>query len=159
MPDQQQQDQLPTEANSLDQLVKKVIGCAFAVHNSLGFGFLESVYEKALGIELAKSGVAVATQVPIQVHYRDQVVGDFVADMLIANVLIVELKSVTALSIPHEVQLVNYLTATRIDHGLLLNFGPQKVEIKRKFRKYQPAASGGQDQQNEQDVCGPQMSD
>ena len=119
-----------------DQLSKKVIGAAFQVHNQLGFGFLESVYEKALSIELNKLGIAHQTQAPIKVYYEEQIVGEFACDVLVEKRLILELKSVTQLAVAHEVQLVNYLAATKIDIGLLINFGPTKVDIKRKFRNY-----------------------
>ena len=105
-----------------DQLTEKVIGAAFKVHNILGFGFLESVYEKALSIELSKAAVHHQTQAPIRVFYENQVVGEFVADVFVADSLIVELKSVTQMTTAHEVQLVNYLTATKVDHGLLINY-------------------------------------
>ncbi len=111
-----------------------MIGAAFAVHNQLGFGFLESVYEKALSIELAKSGIAHKTQFPVQVWYGGQIVGDFIADMVVEGALVIELKSVTSLTTAHEVQLVNYLTATKHDTGLLINFGPTNVDVKRKYR-------------------------
>jgi GxxExxY protein len=130
----------------IDELVQRVIGAAFKVYNVLGFGFLESVYEKALCLELRKLGISFQRQAPVQVWYEGEIVGDFNADLLIEGRLIVELKSVQMFAIGHEVQLVNYLTATRIDDGLLLNFGPQKVEVKRKFRVYR--SRRGQDQQN-----------
>ena len=122
-----------------DELSEKVIGAAFRVHNQLGFGFLESVYEKALSIELSKLGVLHGLQSPVQVLYDDQVVGDFVCDVLVEGRLILELKSVRELTTAHEVQLVNYLNATKTDVGLLINFGPTKVEVKRKYR----TATGG----------------
>ena len=118
-----------------DELSQKVIGAAFNVHNQLGFGFLESVYEKALSIELHKLGIYHQLQSPIQVLYDDQIVGDFVCDVLVEGSLVLELKSVQKLSTAHEVQLVNYLNATRLDVGLLINFGPTKVEVKRKYRQ------------------------
>ncbi len=118
-----------------EALTKKIIGCAFKVHNTLGAGFLEKVYENALRIELLKLGLAVKQQEPIKVYYEGQVVGDFYADLWVENRVIIELKAVRALSKEHEVQLVNYLTATGVDTGLLLNFGPS-VKIKRKFREY-----------------------
>lgn len=121
---------------SIDELVQLVIGAAFKVYNTLGFGFLESVYEKALAIELRKLGIPFQRQTPVQVWYDGEIVGDFDADMLVDGRLMVELKSTRTLAVAHEVQLVNYLTATRIDDGLLLNFGPEKVEIKRKYRCY-----------------------
>ena len=117
-----------------DTLTEKVIGAAFRVHNELGFGFLESVYEKALAIELYNAGVSFQTQAPIKVFYQSQIVGEFVCDILIDEQLIVELKSVSKISTTHEVQLVNYLTATKIDIGLLINFGPSKVDVKRKYK-------------------------
>lgn len=117
-----------------DKLTEKVIGAAYRVHNDLGFGFLESVYENALAIELKKLNVQFATQSSVKVFYDGQVVGDFVCDLLIEKRLVVELKSVRQLSVPHEVQLVNYLVATKIDVGLLVNFGPSKVDVKRKYR-------------------------
>ena len=118
-----------------DSLTEQVIGAAFKVHNELGFGFLESVYEKALSIELKKLGIQHELQAPIKVMYDDQIVGDFVCDVLVEKSLILELKSVQQLATAHEVQLVNYLNATGIETGLLINFGPAKVDVKRKYRK------------------------
>ena len=115
-------------------MTHKVIGCAYQVYNSLGFGFLESVYRRAMVIEIEISGMQVKQESPLKVHYRDQIVGDFFADLVVENELIVELKSVERLAKAHEVQLVNYLVATGIDIGLLINFGPTGVEVKRKFR-------------------------
>ncbi len=117
-----------------DNLTEKVIGAAYQVHNNLGFGFLESVYENALSIELNKLNIQFETQAPVKVFYNSQVVGDFVCDLLVEKRLILELKSVTQLATAHEVQLVNYLNATKIDIGLLVNFGPSKVDVRRKFR-------------------------
>ncbi len=119
-----------------DRLSEQVIGAAFQVYNRLGFGFLESVYEKALAIELTKAGITHEVHAPISVTYDDILVGDFVADILVEDELILELKSVARLAIVHEVQLVNYLTATGIEIGLLINFGPTKVDVRRKFRVY-----------------------
>lgn len=116
------------------ELTKQIIGCAYKVYNELGFGFLESVYEKALLIEIGKAGLKAESQKSITVYYDDAVVGEFFADVVVENAVIIELKSVTRLLKAHEVQLVNYLTATRMDIGLLLNFGERKVEIKRKVR-------------------------
>ena len=120
-----------------DRLSEQIIGAAFRVHNKLGFGFLESVYENSLSIELTKLGIPHQPQEPVKVFYEDFVVGEFKCDLLVDGRLIVELKSVTELAKAHEVQLVNYLTATRIDAGLLINFGPAKVEVKRKYRVHQ----------------------
>jgi len=121
----------------INNLTRQIIGFAFKIHNALGFGFLESVYENALVIELGKIGVSALQQEELDVFCEGQRVGNFNPDLWIQNQLILEIKSVQTLSKSHEVQLVNYLTATRIDHGLLINFGPS-VEIKRKFREYKP---------------------
>ena len=119
-----------------DELTEKIIGAAFRVHGEMGFGFLESVYEKALSIELGALGIAHQTQHRINVFYRDQCVGEFVSDLFVESRLLVELKSVREIAPTHELQLVNYLVATRIDIGLLVNFGPSKVDIRRKYRNY-----------------------
>ncbi|RKX33740.1 MAG: GxxExxY protein [Verrucomicrobia bacterium] len=115
-------------------LTEKIIGCAFRVYGTMGYGFLESVYEKSMIIELSALGLAVESQKPITVYYQDEVVGDFVADLLVEDAVVVELKSVRTLAQSHEVQLVNYLNATKLSVGLLLNFGEKKVEVKRKLR-------------------------
>jgi GxxExxY protein len=116
------------------ELTEKIIGCAYRVYNKMGFGFLESVYEKCLIIELEKAGIEAESQVPIKVEYEGKVVGEFIADILVEDSIILELKSVKRVVLAHEVQLVNYLTATKRDVGLILNFGEEKVEIKRKVR-------------------------
>ena len=100
----------------------------------MGYGFLESVYEKCMIIELNKSILKTESQKPIIIHYDDEVVGEFVADLVIEDTIIVEIKSVKHLIQAHEVQLVNYLVATKKDVGLLINFGEKKVEVKRKVR-------------------------
>ena len=123
-----------------DDLTQKIIGCAYKVHNTLGPGFLEKVYENALRIELEKLGLRVKQQEPINVEYEGQVVGEYYADLLVDRRVVVEVKATQAIAKEHEVQLVNYLTATRIDLGLLLNFGPS-VQVKRKFREYKPKGS------------------
>ena len=110
------------------------------MHNSLGPGFLEKVYENALRIELEKASIAVKQQEPIKVRYEGQVVGEYWADLWVDDRLIIEVKAVQALLKEHEVQLVNYLTATGLNDGLLINFGPS-VQVKRKFRKYKPKGS------------------
>lgn len=120
-----------------EELTKKVIGCAFKVHNSLGSGFLEKVYENALRIELSRAGLRVEQQIPIQVYYQGEVIGDFVSDLLVEKRLVVELKAIEKLTKLHEAQLVNYLTATGLDIGLLINFG-KSVQIKRKYKNFKP---------------------
>ncbi|MEA1926790.1 MAG: GxxExxY protein, partial [Candidatus Auribacterota bacterium] len=117
------------------ELTEKVIGCAYQVFNRMGFGFLESVYEKCMLIELAKSGLKFEAQKNIQVFYEDEMVGDFIADIIVEDILILELKSVRKIHKAHEVQLVNYLVATKKPVGLLINFAEEKVEIKRKVRQ------------------------
>ncbi|MBU4373755.1 MAG: GxxExxY protein [Euryarchaeota archaeon] len=100
----------------------------------MGYGFLESVYEKCMLIELRKAGLKSEYQKPIIVYYDGEVVGQFVADIFVEDTIILELKSVKSIAKAHEVQLVNYLVATGKDVGLLINFGEQKVEVKRKVR-------------------------
>ncbi len=118
-----------------EKLTEQIIGCAYRVYNKLGFGFLESVYEKCLMIELRKKGIAATSQAAIVVRYDDEVVGEFVADIVVEGTIIVELKSVRRMALSHEIQLVNYLAATRKDVGLLLNFGQRRVDVKRKVRE------------------------
>ncbi len=101
----------------------------------MGFGFLESVYEKCLALELNNSGLQVETQKPITVFYEGEIVGEFFSDILVNDIVILELKSVRKITNAHEVQLVNYLVATGKEIGLLINFGEQKVEVKRKLKK------------------------
>ncbi|MBN2293273.1 MAG: GxxExxY protein [Pirellulales bacterium] len=121
------------------ELTERIIGCAFRVYNKMSFGYLESVYENCLLIELQKAGISAESQKQITVYYDDLPVGEFVADIVVEDQIIVELKSDKNLTTVHEVQLVNYLTATRKDVGLLLNFGPTKVEVKRKVRDLKQA--------------------
>jgi GxxExxY protein len=113
-----------------------IIGCAYKVHNTLGRGYLEKVYENALKIELEKQAFKVEQQFPIPVFYEGVNIGDFYADLLVDSTIIIELKAVETLHARHEAQLVNYLTATQIDDGLLINFGSSSVQIKRKYRVY-----------------------
>ncbi|MDY0149222.1 MAG: GxxExxY protein [Kiritimatiellia bacterium] len=130
-----------------EDLTKKIIGCAYEVYNRMGYGFLESVYEKCLLIELKKAGLSAEAQKRISVIYENEDVGDFIADIIVENQIILELKSIHQIVQAHEVQLVNYLTATKKDVGLLINFGEQKVEIKRKVRELKPT-----DQQDQNPV-------
>jgi GxxExxY protein len=116
-------------------LAGKVIGAAMELHRCLGPGFVESVYENALTIELGTSKIIAERQKPIEVKYKNQCVGKFVADLVIDQTLIVELKAVQNILPIHEVQLVNYLTATGLDEGVLLNFGSESLQFKKKFRK------------------------
>jgi len=123
-----------------EALTETIIGCAFKVHNTLGVGFLEKAYENSLCIELVRQNLDVKQQEPIKVYYEGHVVGEYYADLWVENRVIVEVKAVRTLSKQHEVQLVNYLTATGVDTGLLINFGPS-VEVKRKFRQYKPRSN------------------
>ena len=125
-----------------EDITHKVIGCAYQVYKNLGFGFLESVYRKAMVIEIEASGLQVQQERPLKVCYKDQVVGDFFADLLVEDELIVELKSVERLGKVHEAQLVNYLVATGLEVGLLINFGSTCVDVKRKYRTFHPPQSG-----------------
>jgi GxxExxY protein len=122
----------------LENLTQKIIGCAMTVHQALGPGFLESVYQNALLIELRHAGLQCEANSRIPVHYREENVGDFIADILVENLVILELKAVNEIHPSHEAQLVNYLHATRLEIGLLLNFGSNKLEIKRKHKTYKP---------------------
>ena len=115
-------------------LAGKLIGLAMKVHSSLGPGFLESVYQKAIAYEMKRAGLKFEEQKPLKVFYDDVLVGEFVADFLVEDELIVALKAILALAIAHEVQTVNYLSATGIDVGLLINFGAERLEFKKKFR-------------------------
>ena len=124
-----------------EELTGKIIGCAMKVHRTLGSGFLESVYQHALVHELKKEGLEVACEVPLCVLYDGVVVGEFAADLLVNGKVIVENKAVQRLCAAHEVQLVNYLSATGIDIGLLLNFGSPELEFKRKYRLFEKPSS------------------
>ncbi len=115
-------------------LTEKIIGCAYRIYNTMGFGYLESVYEKCMLIELEQTGLRAQAQHPIEVRYNGIPVGDFIADIMIEDTVIVELKSLRSLNPAHEVQLVNYLVATDKPVGLLLNVGESKVDVKRKVR-------------------------
>jgi GxxExxY protein len=114
-----------------EELTEKIIRAFYTVYNALGYGFLEKVYENALVIELRKMGLRVVTQYPINVYYDGQVVGEYFADILVEDLVIIELKAVRRLLKEHEAQLLNYLNATSYEVGLLLNFGPEP-QIKRK---------------------------
>ena len=116
------------------ELTEKVIGCAYRVYNKMGFGFLESVYEKCMLIELKKANLDSESQKPITVYYDNETVGEFIADIIVNDTVILELKSVRRIIRAHEVQMVNYLVATGKHVGLILNFGERKVAIKRKVK-------------------------
>ncbi|TAG78741.1 MAG: GxxExxY protein [Burkholderiales bacterium] len=108
-----------------------IIGAAFRVHNALGAGFLESVYARALSVELTKLSIPHRVEYPINVFYDGQSVGEFRADLLVNNEIVIEVKAVTEMVGAHEAQLLNYLRATGLRIGLLINFG-SKVTVKRR---------------------------
>ncbi|MBQ9073612.1 MAG: GxxExxY protein [Muribaculaceae bacterium] len=121
-----------------ETLIAKIIQCAYDVRSQLSAGYLEIVYRNALLVELRESGLTADSEVPLSVFYKGNVVGEYRADIVVDNRVIVELKAVQKLSSIHEAQLVNYLTTTGIDDGLLINFGSDKLEVKRKYRVYRP---------------------
>ena len=117
-------------------LIKRIIQCIYNVRGVLSPGFLEKVYKNALYIELKDQGIPVETEVPVNVFYKNHVVGSYKADMIVNKNIIIELKATQHLSLENEVQLVNYLTALNIENGILVNFGSDKIEIKRKYKTY-----------------------
>ncbi len=117
-----------------EETTHKIIGCAYKVFNKLGFGFLESVYQNAMLFELNRSGVEAEKEKPLKVFYDENLVSEFFVDLLV-NDIVIELKSIQNLNQQHEVQLVNYLNGLKKEIGLLINFGPAGVEVKRKYRK------------------------
>ena len=114
-----------------DELTEQVLGACFEVSNELGAGFLESVYEKALLIALADRGLTAKSQAPLQVRFRQQLVGTFFADVVVEEQVLVELKAVKNLAAEHIAQVLNYLRGTDLPVGLLVNFGTSKLEIRR----------------------------
>jgi GxxExxY protein len=117
--------------NGSSETTKRAIGCAYKVSNKLGCGFLEKVYENALALELRKVGLKVQQQYPITIRYDGVIVGEYVADLLIENWLLIELKAAEDLSKVHYAQCINYLKATGLTICLLMNFGQPKVKIRR----------------------------
>lgn len=117
------------------ELSKTIIAAAYTVHKELGYGFLEKVYKNALLIELEEAGLKCIAEAPLKVLYRGKTVGDYCADIIVDDKIIVEVKAVSDLEPIHEVQLVNYLKATGLNVGLLINFG-QSVEVKRRIFGY-----------------------
>jgi GxxExxY protein len=115
----------------LNELTATIIGCVYTVANTLGSGFLEKIYENALAHELRKAGLRVAAQCPLKVHYDGIIVGEYNADLLVEDTVIIELKAVKNIDDVHRAQCLNYLKATGLHICLLINFGTPKVEIKR----------------------------
>ena len=120
----------------LDQITEKVIGCVYQVSNLLGSGFLEKVYENALAVELRQIGLSVSQQHRIEVRYKDVLVGDFVADLLVEGCVLVEIKAAKALDDIHAAQCLNYLKATGFQVCLLVNFGTTKAIVKRVVQNF-----------------------
>jgi len=115
------------------EITEKIIKCFYKVYNTLGYGFLEKVYENALAIELRKIGFEVKCQFPINVYYESEIVGDYYADIIVNNLVIIELKATKQLDEEHEYQLINYLKATKVELGLLMNFGKEAVYKRKVF--------------------------
>ena len=113
------------------ELSYEIIGIAMKIYNDLGYGFLEKVYENALKNELEELGLKVKQQSPIKVIYHNKIIGDYIADLLVEDKLIIELKTIEKLSKVHEAQILNYLKATEIRVGLLINFSLNKLEFKK----------------------------
>ena len=118
------------------RLIEEIADCAKEVRSVLTPGFEEKIYKNAMFIELRDRGLNVETEVPFKVFYKDHVIGDYRADMIVERAVIVELKAINTLLPINEVQLVNYLTATGIDDGMLINFGSEIIEIRHRTRLY-----------------------
>jgi hypothetical protein len=114
-----------------EDITGKIIKCFYCVYDELGSGFLESVYERSLMIEFNNNGLKAVNQKNLDVYYKNQLVGDFKTDIIVEDKIIIEIKAVTKLTPQHEAQLINYLKATDIKLGLLVNFG-EKLEFKRR---------------------------
>jgi len=114
-------------------LSNQVIHCFYKVYNTLGYGFLEKVYENALYLELINNGLSCRKQHPIKVFYNGIVVGEYFADLVVGDVMIIELKAAEAIALEHEYQLINYLKATDIELGILFNFGKEPKFVRKVF--------------------------
>ena len=113
------------------ELSYKIVGCAMEVHTKLGYGFLEKVYENALIIELKNKNINIKKQVPIKVKYKGEIVGDYIADILVEDKIIIEIKTSEVISDAYRAQIINYVKATDIKLGILINFGSEKLEYER----------------------------
>ena len=113
------------------ELVYEVVGCAMKVHRELGYGFLEKVYENSMMVLLNKKSIKAKQQFPVPVHFENVIVGEYFADFMIEDKILVELKTVDKITNVHFAQVLNYLKATGIKLGLLINFGPRKLEYER----------------------------
>ena len=115
----------------MEALTGKIIGCAFAVARTLGHGFLEAIYRNALAEELSANGLHIRIEAPFPVYYRDKPMGNYIADLVVEDTVIVETKAVDALVKAHQAQVLNYLKASRLSVGLLFNFSKPTLEMKR----------------------------
>lgn len=122
-----------------DDLTYKIIGCAMKVHNTLGNGFQEVIYQRCLAIELEKQGIQFVREEEMPIYYEEITVGTRRADFIVENCVLIELKAVIKLEDVHLAQGLNYLQAYKIEKGLLINFGSNSLEVKRLFRKHNPA--------------------
>ena len=123
----------------IEEIITTVMDCAAVVRKHLHAGYLEKIYEKALMIELKKAGLAAESQVDLDVRYKGEILGTFAVDILVEKRLVVELKATHEISPAHEMQVVNYLTTTGIDDGLIINFGNENsIQFRRKYRVYRP---------------------
>ena len=120
----------------LDALSSRLIGCAFNVSNSMGCGFLEKVYENALAVELRYTGIPCSQQSSFLVRHREEVVGEYIPDLIVSDCLVVEVKALDALNSIHKAQCMNYLRATGLRLALLLNFGRPRVEVERVVMRF-----------------------
>jgi GxxExxY protein len=123
-----------TNGTEDDPLTSKVIGIAIEIHKVLGPGFTESIYHRAMEIDLAEAGINFESEPPLVVKYKDRVLGKFEADIIVEGALLLEFKALEVLPLIAEVQVVQYLKASRLDVGLILNFGNAPLQIKRKYR-------------------------
>ena len=123
----------------IEEIITTVMDCAAVVRKHLHAGYIEKIYEKALMIELKKAGLAAESQVDLDVRYKGEILGTFTVDILVEKRLVVELKATHEISPAHELQVVNYLTTTGIDDGLIINFGNENsIQFRRKYRVYRP---------------------
>ncbi len=123
-----------------EELTQKILGCAFAVSNELGIGFLESVYENSLRIALAQAGLRTQQQASLPVYFRGESVGQFFIDLVVEDIIIIELKAAKAIAPEHEMQLLNYLRGSGKPVGLLINFGNPKLEYRRYANRFRKAS-------------------
>ncbi|MBQ8487452.1 MAG: GxxExxY protein [Prevotella sp.] len=124
----------------IKELCNVIVECAKEVRSRLTPGYEEKIYKNAMFIELRERGITVETEVPFTVNYKNHLIGEYRADMIVDRRVIIELKAVNALAPIHSIQLVNYLTATGINDGMLINFGSEKLEIRHKDRLYHKPA-------------------